>query len=249
MMILRNAKFQRWIFVALLIPSQAFTSISTRHRRNNLKHISNGNSKHGVSSLSLQESVSKQAVEGQEEESLSSTNSLSPISERIKGLLDHGDVEAAIRLLQDSIDTQHDRLYTEKTYHAALTALASHNLPGAGELADDLCQTLASCGHYPSADIMNAIITVWAKSTEAEAGEICAGYIQSLWSKFGETGDEQYVPMRSSYISTINALSRGRNQTGEEKAQKAEAMLEEMEMKRISHPRLAPNTITINSVL
>lgn len=99
----------------------------------------------------------------------------------------------------------------------------------------------------PSAQAYNAAICVWAESNRQNAASRCCEYLDMLWSLYDQTKDEKFVPLRSSYISTIDALSRSRK--GLEGAMEAERLLEDMERFSQIHPSLAPNTISFNAVL
>jgi hypothetical protein len=103
-------------------------------------------------------------------------------------------------------------------------------------------------GLQPTSQSYNAVISVWAESPyRKEAADKCLNYLDATWSLYTDTNDSRYVPLRSSYISTITALSRSRQ--GRQGAERAEQLLEDMEELRQKHPHLAPNTICVNGVL
>jgi hypothetical protein len=154
-----------------------------------------------------------------------------------------------MQLLKDSTATNYENFSSEGLYQTVVAALAARRLLEAPQLADELYQTIVGTGNHPSSKVVNSIIAIWSKSSKENAADICIRYIRSLWSKHDETGDEDFVPMRSSYTSAVAALSKRKSRPGRENAEQAEALLEEMEKRRTNYPRLSPNTITVNAVL
>lgn len=178
-------------------------------------------------------------------------SSLDNLHSHIKNLCSKGRPEDAIALLEKS-----DQLFSEKKvdfspdescYITILQALAESEELRAPELADSLFEKMNHKGCVQTSSAYNAIISVWSDSFRKEAGDKCSQYLQSLWSLYDETKEPKFVPLRSSYISTITALSRSRQ--GREGAAKAEELLENMEELCREHSHLAPTTICVNGVL
>jgi hypothetical protein len=193
------------------------------------------------------------AFDQKEEEDLAHSTvqiSHSPLAQNIRDLTESGKLEEAVQLLKASASQDHDLLAEEKNYQIVLKALFDSKIVDAPEMADELLNDLLRQGFHPSAELFNVVISIWSKSGRKEAKEKCVNYLDDLWSFHAETGDERLIPMRSSYISTMHALSRTfYNKPIQEQAEKAEALLEEMEEKRAMYPQLAPNTIAVNAVL
>lgn len=99
----------------------------------------------------------------------------------------------------------------------------------------------------PKGAAYNSVILAWSKSFQRESGQRCLELLEELWSRYNATGDSDYLPMKSTYISTLTAIARsGRNR---DNAVRAEALLDEMERVRHEHQFLAPTTICVNIVL
>jgi hypothetical protein len=171
------------------------------------------------------------------------------MSHQIAELVKSGDICAAFEFLTNSTATNYEEFSSTGLYQTVLVALASYEPLEATTQADKLYKTIVDSGYHPTSEVVNAIVAIWAKSGRENSADRCMQYIRSLWSKHDQTGDEQFVPMRSSYVSAIASLSRGRSRIGRENAEQAEALLEEMEKRRVSHPRLSLNTVTVNAVL
>lgn len=163
----------------------------------------------------------------------------------IRELLVAGQVEAAIALAKDSTDHPLD----EKAYQIVLQSLSDIESEDAPDIADNLLHSMLDQGLVPSNVIYNLVIAVWSKSTRKEASKKCIQYLRDLWSCHEKKGDDCFVPMRSSYISSITSLSRSTRKPGSENAEAAEALLEEMEERRHLYPQLAPNAVAVNAVL
>ena len=177
--------------------------------------------------------------------------SLSPLAEKVRELTTSRQLQEAIQLLKESSASQeHDFISEEKSYHIVLHALSESQIADAPEIADELLNNLLRQGFHPSSDLFNLVISIWSQTGRKKASKKCIGYLEDLWSYHEQTGEDRLVPMRSSYISTIHAISRSFfNRPEKEQAEKAEALLEEMEAKRVLYKQLAPNTIAVNAVL
>ena len=79
--------------------------------------------------------------------------------------------------------------------------------------------------------------------------ERCLELLNELWTKYEETKDKKYVPLKSTYIATLNALSRSGG--GTKAAQQAEELLEDMERQsqQNGHVHLEPTTLCFNILL
>jgi hypothetical protein len=140
------------------------------------------------------------------------------------------------------------------------------------QLMNDRSHDYPQC--LPTADAYNAVIFAWSKSSATSlssfpppnpqppkyvlttqqqshqlAAKKCTDYLSHLWSLYNSTSskDPRYIPFKSSYISTMTALSRSRG--GRKASERAEELLEEMERLHVDHPHLAPTTICCNIVL
>ena len=106
-------------------------------------------------------------------------------------------------------------------------------------------------------DGMNTTETTASTSTAAVSSswtmvppeERCLELLRELWTKYEETKDRKYVPLKSTYIATLNALSRSGG--GTKAAQQAEELLEEMEQQsqQKGHVHLEPTTLCFNILL
>lgn len=179
-----------------------------------------------------------------------SENSPSTLGQRIGNLVAEGNFKASVQLLKESVSPDSGHFVEDEAYKTILRALSDGGADDGPDIAEDVLSVyVQDHGSIPTSEICNIIISVWAKSSRQEAAEKCRAHLESLWDQHSKTGDERFVPMRSSYISTIATLSRSRHRLGRENAEKAEELLEEMEEKRRKYPQLSPNTIAVNTVL
>jgi hypothetical protein len=113
----------------------------------------------------------------------------------------------------------------------------------------------------------SAVILAWSKSYRREAGQRCEQLLNELWAKHNATiaatetnvanqsdkdeghnsFESRYIPLKSTYISTLTAIARSAGGLGA--AERAEALLEEMELLGIDYPHLEPTTVCVNIVL
>ena len=140
----------------------------------------------------------------------------------------------------------------ESSYVTILKALTRESNSQSTMMADNITERMTENsengkGHPPTAQAYHAAICVWAVSNRYHAASRCCEYLDNLWSLYDKTKDKRFVPLRSSYISTIDALSRSRK--GFEGATQAERLLEDMENFSQEHSSLTPNTICFNAVL
>jgi hypothetical protein len=183
-------------------------------------------------------------------------------------------VEDAMRLLQQC-EEKAPHILNQASYTIVIQTLAVSEHAKATEWAEELLQRMKDRSHeypqcLPTADAYNALIFVWSKSSATSfsfpphqqpkyvlmtqqqslhmAAKKCTEYLSHMWFLYNSTSkDRRYIPFKSSYISTITALSRSRG--GRKASEKAEELLEEMERLHVDHPHLAPTTICCNIVL
>jgi hypothetical protein len=165
-------------------------------------------------------------------------------------LCEQGKVLDATKLLTNAENSE--KLTTESDYLKIFKALSrisnSHSANMANGLIDHMTENSENAnGCRPTAESYNAAISVWASSNRRDSATRCCEYLNTLWSLYDETSDTKYVPLRSSYIHTIDALARSRQ--GYQGAKQAESLLDDMEVMRHEHPSLSPNTMCFNAVL
>ena len=236
------------VMASFLISSSAFATVR-QHRVNLRIPKVVANDSRCVTCLLVAESTEfEQKVEDLGSPTVHANGS--PMCEIIRNLTAIGQIEEALEILKDSATPEHDLIAQEKAHLIVIRALSDSKMANAPEIAEELINNLLRQGFHPHADLFNLVISIWSKSGRKEASRKCMGYLENLWSYHDQSGDKRLVPMRSSYISTIHALSRfSFNRPGQAQAEMAEALLEEMEAKRILYPHLAPNTIAVNAVL
>jgi hypothetical protein len=178
------------------------------------------------------------------------------LDDKVRSLCREGKLSDATKLLEKAelkfSERGDDNRPEEKCYLTIFKAFTEISKPQSAKMADDFLKRMITnsengIGCLPTAQSYNAAISVWASSNRAEAGEQCSKYLDSLWSIYNETNDPKYLPLRSSYITTIDALSQSRG--GFNAGKKAEALLENMEDMQFEHPQLTPTTICYNAVM
>jgi hypothetical protein len=166
-------------------------------------------------------------------------------------LSDEG-LEDALALVQDLVKKRGGPILLDADcYVFILRELAKSGHASAPDLADKFLSHMTQCSEAddslaPTAVVCNIVVSIWSESFRKGAEKKCCEYLDSLWSLHVQTKDSRFVPLRSSYISTITALSRTRNQEG---AEQAEQLLKDMTRLRQQYPELSPNTICVNGVL
>jgi hypothetical protein len=165
-------------------------------------------------------------------------------------LCEQGKVLDATKLLTEPENSE--KLSTERDYVKIFKALTRISNSQSAKMADGLIDHMTENsenvnGCRPTAESYNAAISVWASSNRRDSATRCCEYLNTLWSLYDETSDTKYVPLRSSYIHTIDALARSRQ--GYQGAKQAESLLDDMEVLRHEHPSLSPNTLCFNAVL
>lgn len=166
-----------------------------------------------------------------------------------------GNVKEALKLLsvaEENIGASDAAQIDEMSYGTVIQGIANNNWPNSTSLAEELflrmkrlAVTFPACA--PKRFAYNAVIFTWSKTFLKNAGPRCHELLNELWGLYNRTDDLAYLPMKSSYISTLSAWARcGRKR---EAAQNAEALLEEMERYRSIHPHLAPTTFCVDAVL
>jgi hypothetical protein len=152
-------------------------------------------------------------------------------------------------------------LPNRESYSILLRAIAASIVDGETiQLADSVFRRLLSSKEKmaPTRVEFTAILLAWSKSYDRRAGDRCESLLQDHWKRYNATisntvelsGAEELCPSHSSYVSTMTAISRSGG--GLRAAQRAEALLEEMEhfsktCRRLTH--LKPTTTCVNIVL
>lgn len=172
---------------------------------------------------------------------------ISEAAEQVVDILDRDDVDSAISFLMEAEKDSSTFDSDEDCYHVVIRALTRSNRPDSHLLAENLFEYGVQHDVQFGSKAYNSIILSWSESHKREGAQKCVKYLYGLWELYDERQEDQYVPMRSSYISTIAALSRSRY--GRRAAEKAEELLEEMETYRVQYPHLGPNTLCVNAVL
>lgn len=178
------------------------------------------------------------------------------LGDRLESLCSEGKVSEAADLLRNAeislAEKGQESWLEEKCYVTILKSFSRLSKSQSTGMAEDLFKRMTQnsengIGPPPTALSYNSLISVWASSNQPQKADRCYEYLDSLWALYDETNDSKYVPLRSSYISTIDALARSRQ--GYDGAKRAEALLEDMESSRHDHPQLSPNKICFNAVL
>jgi hypothetical protein len=175
----------------------------------------------------------------------------SDINSELARLCQMGNIAEAIALLSKNMVSSETEI-DEMSYATLVQSMVNKKWPNSTTLAEDFLRRmkrvaimLPSCA--PKRYAYNAVIFAWSKTFLKDAGPRCHELLNELWAAYNETEDLAYLPLRSSYISTLSAWARcGRKL---EAAQNAELLLEEMERYRAKHPHLAPSTFCVNTVL
>lgn len=100
----------------------------------------------------------------------------------------------------------------------------------------------------PTTAVYNQIIRIWSNSGQGtKASDRCLELLKELWAYHKDTHDLRCLPDQTTYLGTLTALAQSRG--GRLAAEQAEALLEDMEKVRATHPSLGPTTRCINLVL
>ena len=179
------------------------------------------------------------------------------VNERIIELCRSGQVNSALEILLSQTEEAKtgDGVSppSSEAFTCVMVALAEKKDPSLIQVIEDLLQRMKSLARQgwlesePTAKAYNALVLALSRSFREEAGSRCAVLLDELWKRYNETNDSRFVPLESTYVSTLTALARCNG--GVNTAQRAEAILEEMERFREEHPSLAPSTICVNIVL
>jgi hypothetical protein len=179
------------------------------------------------------------------------------LNDELRRLCESGLPQSAFELLEISEERFGQAgatgLPDEMSFTIVIESLAGQGHTRAPDLADRMLQRMIDYSKehpacLPTAKAYNAVIFAWSKNSEIkQAAARCNECLEELWSQYEKTKDTRFIPPRSSYISTITALSRSRG--GRRAAEQAEELLESMEKRRVKHPHLAPTTLCTNAVL
>lgn len=96
----------------------------------------------------------------------------------------------------------------------------------------------------------NAVILAWSKSYSRQAGHRCDELLTELWVQYNVTQNRHWCPLHSTYVSTLTAWAR--SQIGPRAAERAEAILQEMErwgQQSLTTAHLKPTATCYNIVL
>jgi hypothetical protein len=122
-----------------------------------------------------------------------------------------------------------------------------HNLQDSDETTTHHQNENLTALAFRTTDEVNSIIGRLSKSKRKDAAQKADDLLTELWSHYIATDDQAYLPTRATYVSTISAWAR--SGLGRQAAERAEALLEEMEAHRAQHPAMGPNTASVNAVL
>jgi hypothetical protein len=181
------------------------------------------------------------------------------LKQAIQRLCLSGEIDKAIQLLdqreQHQKELSDSSSFTSLGLDAESYTLVMHSLASqsTSEADADRVQGLLKRmkripGCSPTCTAYNAVILAWSRSYHTKAGFQSEALLRELWTKYNETQQVDDMPTASTYISALTAYSR--SNTGKLGAEKAEALLEEMEkLRRKGYPTLGPNTVAVNIVL
>lgn len=179
------------------------------------------------------------------------------INEAIVRLCESGDTNKAIELLSKrerelkTGSTEHTVGLDTQSYMTIMRTLSSRNEKStetALQVQDLLDRMKEIPGCSPNFSCYGAAIWAWSKSYSPISGSKCEILLRELWGKYNLTEDQENRPSTSTYISTLLAYSR--SNMGKLGAEKAEPLLEEMELLRQQgHTFIAPNAVAVNVVL
>jgi hypothetical protein len=188
---------------------------------------------------------------------LQQLNSVGDLNCEMERLCQIGDVDDALELLNQAEERMiagntNGPLPDCNSYTILMQAWASRDETATPERLEpflermrNISQSYPTC--TPTALSYNAVILTWSKACTRQSGKRCDELMQELRLRYDETSNGAYLPLKATYVSTLAAwASSGR---GREAAERAEAILEEMEGLRLIHPHLAPTTICANIVL
>jgi pentatricopeptide repeat protein len=186
-------------------------------------------------------------------------NSVGDLNCEMERLCQAGDVDDALELLNQAQErmivaaSSNDGPFPDhNSYTILMQAWASRDATATPERLEPFLERMKELSKIypactPTALTYNAVILTWAKACTRQSGKRCDELMQELRSRYDETSNGAYLPLKATYVSTLAAwASSGR---GKEAAERAEAILEEMEGLRLIHPHLAPTTICANIVL
>jgi hypothetical protein len=172
------------------------------------------------------------------------------LKEAISRLCEQGETKKAIELLFETTkqkDNPSSYLLDADPYTIILQSLAKQrNDDTVPETVERVLAHMKNHDVY-SVFAYNAAILAWSKSYRRNAGYKCEQLLRKAWEQYNQTPQSTRLPHRSMYMSALSAWARARQ--GRVGAERAEALLEEMERLRYEHEFLAPNTMAVNIVL
>jgi hypothetical protein len=185
-------------------------------------------------------------------------NSVGDLNCEMERLCQIGDVDDALELLNQAEErmiagNSNDGPFPDcNSYTILMQTWASRDETAVPERLEPILERMKELSkNYPActptALSYNAVILTWSKACKRQSGKRCDELMQELRVQYDETSNGANLPLKATYVSTLAAwASSGR---GKEAAERAEAILEEMEGLRLVHPHLAPTTICANIVL
>jgi hypothetical protein len=188
---------------------------------------------------------------------LQQLNSVGDLNCEMERLCQVGDVDDALELLNQAEErmtagSTNGPFPDYNSYTILMQAWASRDDTATPERLEPFLERMKELSKIypactPTALAYNAVILTWAKACTRQSGKRCDELMQELRARYDETSNGAYLPLKATYVSTLAAwASSGR---GKEAAERAEAILEEMEGLMVVHPHLAPTTICANIVL
>ena len=167
-----------------------------------------------------------------------------------------------LRSLSDRYSRLQEERINERRNTATTTRLATNNEDDDNRTkqylrwADTIVQSMLDVGEQsdsdssmlPTAEEMHLAIEMWGSSPSVEGSSVlCQNYLNTLWSFYEKRKDERFVPLRESYDCAVSACSA--RDRGQDAAQRAESLLEEMESVCREHPSLTPDRSIANGVM
>lgn len=201
-----------------------------------------------------------------------SVRSTRDLNGEISRLCDAGEWDGAVKLLDRAVDAEIDgsdgcdgrAAPNSESFTLILTSMASaaHELDEEklARMEDVFARLSRRCQRQSAAPTRAAyhpLIVAWSASHARYAGERCAALLTELWSHYhaataaaAAVDPVHWCPSHATYVAALTALAR--SQGGRRAAERAEALLEEME--QLGHSddafaHLKPTSTCFNIVL
>jgi hypothetical protein len=229
--------------------------------RNNAQlALSSSSSSSSVDGGALESEIASLCEAGKFDEAITSLEELSPDTDTTAGLKLKSFYVQILKGLVDRQQQLQEERIAELQKNTATTVVTKATTTNIDDYtvnlhqADKIVQTLLDLGKknsdslLPSAEDFHNVIKMWGSSTLVDGASVqCQSYLETLWSLYDETEDEQFVPWHESYYYAVLACSA--RDRGLESAKRAEHLLNEMESKCHDHPKLTPNRSIANGVM